>query len=151
MRRVTLSLADALADDFDAWADKHGYATRSEAFRDLLRGRLEQERIDAGNVTHCVATVSYVYDHDERQLARRLAEQQHGHHGLTLSTLKIHLDHTSCLEVVALRGKIAEVRAFAESLIAERGVRHGHLHLVPVNLEISRVRGEPHVHLKPSS
>jgi CopG family nickel-responsive transcriptional regulator len=151
MRRVTLSLDDTLAEDFDAWAEKHGYATRSEAFRDLLRGRLEQERIDEGDATHCIATVSYVYDHHERQLAKRMAEQQHGHHGLTLSTLHIHLDHDNCLEVVALRGRISEVRAFAEGLIAERGVRHGHLHLVPVQLEISRLRGESHVHLKPTS
>ncbi len=151
MRRITLSLDDTLADDFDAWAARHAYDTRSEAFRDLLRGRLGQERVDDGAATHCIATVSYVYDHHERQLAMRLAEQQHRHHGLTLSTLHIHLDHDHCLEVVALRGRLAEVRRFAESLIAERGVRHGHVHLVPVALEISQVRGEQHVHLKPNS
>lgn len=149
MRRVTLSLDDPLADEFDAWASRHGYTTRSEAFRDLLRGRLEQERVEEGGASHCVATVSYVYDHHERQLAKRLAERQHGHHGLTLSTLHVHLDHDHCLEVVALRGRTDEVRRFAESLIAERGVRHGQLHLVPVSLEISRLRGESHVHLKP--
>lgn len=152
MRRITLSLDDPLADQFDAWAERHGYENRSEAFRDLLRERLERERIDDGQATHCVATVSYVYNHHERQLASRLAESQHDHHGLSMATLHVHLDHDHCLETMALRGPIRQVQAFAESLIAERGVRHGHLHLVPVALEISRVLGgEPHVHLHPTS
>ena len=151
MRRITLSLDDQLADQFDAWAERHGYENRSEAFRDLLRGRLENERLDDGRASHCVATVSYVYNHHERQLASRLAENQHDHHGLSMATMHVHLDHDNCLETMALRGPLKQVQAFAESLIAERGVRHGHLHLVPVALEISRVMGEPHVHLHPTS
>jgi len=151
MRRVTLSLDDHLADEFDAWAARHGYENRSEAFRDLLRGRLEAERIDEGKATHCVATLSYVYNHHERQLASRLASHQHAHHGLSLATLHVHLDHDHCLETMALRGPVPAVRAFGEALIAERGVRHGHLHLVPVALEISRVNGAPHVHVQPIS
>ena len=151
MRRITLSLDETLADQFDAWADRHGYENRSEAFRDLLRGRLENERIDDGKASHCVATVSYVYNHHERQLASRLAENQHDHHGLSMATMHVHLDHDNCLETMALRGPLPQVKAFAESLIAERGVRHGHLHLVPVALEISRGHGEAHVHLSPIS
>ena len=151
MRRVTLSLDDHLAEQFDAWAERHGYENRSEAFRDLLRGRLENERMETGKATHCVATVSYVYNHHERQLASRLAESQHDHHGLSMATLHVHLDHDNCLETMALKGPLEKVRAFGESLIAERGVRHGHLHLVPVALEISRVGGQPHVHVSPTS
>lgn len=151
MRRITLSLDETLAEQFDAWAERHGYENRSEAFRDLLRGRLESERIDAGQASHCVATVSYVYNHHERRLASRLAGHQHDHHGLSLATLHVHLDHDHCLETMALRGPLKQVQAFGESLIAERGVRHGHLHLVPVALEISKLHGEAHVHLSPIS
>jgi CopG family nickel-responsive transcriptional regulator len=97
-----------------------------------------------------VATVSYVYNHHERQLASRLASSQHAHHGLSLSTLHVHLDHDNCLETVVLRGPQAEVRAFAESLIAERGVRHGKIHIVPVEVEYTQVRGAPHMHLRPA-
>lgn len=151
MRRITLSLDDHLADEFDSWAERHGYEHRSEAFRDLLRGRLERERIQSGKAGHCVATVSYVYNHHERQLASRLAESQHAHHSLSVATMHVHLDHDTCLEVMALKGPLAQVREFGEALIAERGVRHGQLHVVPVALEISRVGGQPHVHLRPKT
>jgi len=151
MRRMTLSLDEHLADQFDTWAERHGYENRSEAFRDLLRGRLESERIETGKATHCVATVTYVYNHHERQLASRLAENQHDHHGLSMATMHVHLDHDNCLETMALKGPLNKVKDFGESLIAERGVRHGHLHIVPVALEISRIGGQPHVHVSPTS
>ncbi len=148
MRRMTLSLDDDLADQFDRWAENHGYENRSEAFRDLLRRRLEAERIEDGEATHCVATISYVYNHHERQLASRLASSQHEHHGFSLATMHVHLDHDHCLEIVALRGSLTQVQTFGESLIAERGVRHGHLHLIPITMEITEILGVPHTHVR---
>lgn len=132
MRRVTLSLDDALADQFDHWAERQQYATRSEAFRDLLRGRLEAETLERGGEQDCAATVSFVYDHHERQLASRLTSAQHDHHDICLSTLHVHLDHDNCLETTVLRGPMDTVLAFAQALIAERGVRHGKVMLVPL-------------------
>ena len=132
MRRVTLSLDDELADEFDRWAERQLYATRSEAFRDLLRGRLETEFLAQGGQQECAATVSFVYDHHERQLASRLTNAQHAHHDICLSTLHVHLDHDNCLETTVLRGPMDTVLAFAQSLIAESGVRHGKVMLVPL-------------------
>jgi len=52
-----------------------------------------------------------------------------------------HLDHDSCMEVTILRGKTGKVQHFAEHVIAERGVRHGRIVLVPTD-----VMGKPHQH-----
>jgi CopG family nickel-responsive transcriptional regulator len=134
MRRITLSLDDTLADQFDDWADRHQYQNRSEAFRDLLRARLETEQLAQGGDGDCAAAVSFVYDHHERQLSSRLAETQHAHHGICLSTLHVHLDHDSCLEITVLRGPMQQLQAFAQALIAERGVRHGKVQIVPLGL-----------------
>ncbi|HTV80685.1 MAG TPA: hypothetical protein VMF03_20710 [Steroidobacteraceae bacterium] len=45
MRRFTILIADDLADAFDLYASEHGYNSRYEAFRDLIRGALYQQRI----------------------------------------------------------------------------------------------------------
>jgi CopG family transcriptional regulator, nickel-responsive regulator len=42
-----------------------------------------------------------------------------------------HLDHDNCMEVTILRGRTDKVQHFAEHVIAERGVRHGRVMLVP--------------------
>jgi len=54
-----------------------------------------------------------------------------------------------------LRGRAGEVRHFADHVIAERGVRHGRLVLVPVEERLeTHAHGEahaaphPHLHLR---
>ena len=37
LARVSISLDDALLENFDAYVDDRGYSTRSEAIRDLIR------------------------------------------------------------------------------------------------------------------
>jgi CopG family nickel-responsive transcriptional regulator len=159
MERFTISLDESLAHEFDHLIARRGYENRSEAFRDLLRRELEAERTSQG-AGHCVANLSYVYNHHERELGERLTRTQHDHHDLCVSTMHAHLDHDSCLETVILRGPVRAVRSFAEAIIAERGVRHGSLNLVSVNLSRGGHAhhdhddaGEPHshdhVHLKP--
>lgn len=120
MRRLTISIDDDLADTFDQFMQQKGYQNRSEAFRDLLRGELDRATVDHGKAHHCVAALSYVYNHHERQLAGRLAQIQHDNHDVTVSTMHAHLDHDNCIETMILRGHTQEVVQFAEALIAER-------------------------------
>lgn len=147
MRRITISVDDDLADTFDRLVAKNGYENRSEAFRDLLRDALEQERLEGG-AKHCVGALSYIYNHHERQLASRLTQMQHDHHDLAISTMHAHLDHDSCIETVILRGPTAAVLAFARSVMAETGVRHGRFHPISVAAQVTSAR-HSHIHLHP--
>jgi CopG family transcriptional regulator, nickel-responsive regulator len=63
MRRLTISVDDALADTFDRLVADRGYENRSEAFRDLLRGELDRQRLEAGEAKHCIGVLSYVFNH----------------------------------------------------------------------------------------
>jgi CopG family nickel-responsive transcriptional regulator len=154
MERFTISLDDELARDFDAFIAARGLANRSEAVRDLIRSCLEAER-QAASGGHCVASLSYVYNHHSRELAERLAEHQHAHHDLTVATLHVHLDHENCLESVVLQGPTAAVRELAGRLTGEPGVRHGALNVVSVDKTERHTHApyapgrQPHVHLKP--
>jgi CopG family nickel-responsive transcriptional regulator len=132
MERVTISLEDALLAKFDEYIAEKGYTNRSEAVRDVLRAFLDNERIARTPDTPCIACVTYVYDHMERNLASRLTRTQHDHHDLGLSTLHVHIDHDTCMEAAILRGAAAEVRHFADGILAQPGVRHGHIHLVAI-------------------
>ena len=162
MERITISLDEDIAHEFDALIARRGYGNRSEAMRDLLRAHLEaarQEAKSAAESSHCVANLSYVYNHHERDLAERLTALQHDHHDLTVATMHAHLDHDNCLESVILRGSTATVRAFADALTAERGVRYGHLNLVSVEADhgrhghgyLPRGKAHSHLHLKPKN
>ena len=150
MDRFTISLDENLATSFDELIKDRGYATRSEAVRDILRTHLQHSREQRDAKGSCVANLSYVYNHHERELSERLTSIQHAHHDLMISTMHAHLDHEQCLETVMLKGSIQLVRQVAEKIIAERGVRHGQLNLVSVELGKTHSHGgAPHRHLKP--
>ncbi len=132
MQRVTITLDDDLMSDLDRFIEERGYQNRSEAIRDLARSGLVKASAKADQHAPCVAAVVYVYDHHERELPKRLARQYHHHHDMSLATFHVHLDTENCLEVTMLKGKQAEVKHFAEHVIAERGVRHGQVVIVPM-------------------
>jgi CopG family transcriptional regulator, nickel-responsive regulator len=92
-----------------------------------------------------VASLSYVYNHHERRLAERLTDLQHRAHDVVVSSMHVYLYHDNCLATVFPRSHTKEVRAFAEKLSAERGVRHGTLNLIPVETEAT----PHHVHSRP--
>jgi len=146
MERITMSMDESLAKDFDRLVADRGYASRSEAMRDLLRREVEAHRQGREAGAHCVANLSYVYNHHERKLAERMMDAQHRHHDLVVSTMHVHLDHEHCLESVVLKGPSLSVRAFADQTQAERGVRHGMLNLVTVTVSDSHYRIAPHRH-----
>jgi CopG family transcriptional regulator, nickel-responsive regulator len=141
VQRLTITIDDDLVASVDDYIEARGYANRSEAIRDLVRAGLQQSSLEVAQGRDCIATLSYVYDHEARELPKRLTQEFHDHHHLAQATLHVHISHDSCLEVTVLRGGSAEVKAFADHVIAERGVRHGHVVFMPAEAEAG-----PHKH-----
>lgn len=156
MQRVTVSLEEDQALEFDRTCQRLGYSSRSEAVRDIVRGMVERHRVAEHPDSPCVASFSFVYDHHVRTLAQRLVEIGHDHHELVVTTTHVHLDHDTCLETMILKGRAEAVRAFADGIQAERGVRHGALNLISVapndDHHGAHSHGHSgHVHLSPRS
>ncbi|HIC9048184.1 TPA: nickel-responsive transcriptional regulator NikR [Klebsiella quasipneumoniae subsp. similipneumoniae] len=126
MQRVTLTLDDDLLAALDALSARRGYHNRSEAVRDILRDALNQDPAPS-EPRRGYAVLSYVYEHEKRELASRLVATQHHHHALSVATLHVHISHDDCLEIAVLKGDMVEIQHFADDVIAQRGVRHGHL------------------------
>lgn len=134
MQRITITLDDDLSAAFEALRARRGYANRSEMVRDMIRERLKAERQTLEPNAPCLASLSYVYNHHVRDLAARLTHAQHQHHQIAVSSMHVHLDHDNCLETAVLRGPAADVQKFADAIIAQPGVRHGHLQLLPTDV-----------------
>jgi CopG family transcriptional regulator, nickel-responsive regulator len=150
MQRITITIDDELVAGIDRLIAARGYQNRSEAIRDMARNGLNLAAEESGQSGECVAALVYVYDHESRDLAKRLNGTFHQHHDLTVSAMHVHLDHDSCMEVTVLRGDAAAVRHLGEHVIAERGVQYGRLVMAPVELESQvHTHGDrkPHRHL----
>ncbi|MBM4371364.1 MAG: nickel-responsive transcriptional regulator NikR [Deltaproteobacteria bacterium] len=124
--RFGVSLDATLLESFDRYIEGKGYTNRSEAIRDLIREKLVERQWEAGD-NQVAGTVSLVYDHHNLDLPSRLVDVQHDHHDLVISSVHVHLDHHNCLEVLILRGRARDVKAFGERLCSTRGIKHGRL------------------------
>jgi CopG family transcriptional regulator, nickel-responsive regulator len=135
LSRIGVAIDIELLKKFDRRIARRGYSNRSEAFRDLIRDDLVEQNW-ASPESNVVGTVTLVYDHHVRQLNEKLTSIQHEFHHSILSTLHVHLDHDHCLEVIVVRGKSAEVRKVADSLISAKGVKHGRLTITTSGAEL---------------
>ena len=146
LSRIGVAIDAELLHRFDRFIEKKGYQSRSEAFRDLIRDRLVDSAVVAPKAL-VVGTVTLIYDHHARLLPEKLADLQHAHHGVVISTLHAHLDGDNCLEVVLLRGKSKDVQELADLLISTKGVQHGRL--VMSSPETASPHSHPHSHPHP--
>ena len=151
MERVTISMSDEFAAELVVFMATNNYENRSEAVRDLARRGLRQARAGDSAAGECVATLSYVFNHHTRELAKRLTDTHLAHHDLHVATMHVHLDHENCLELAVLRGATSAVRAFSTAVIAERGVTHGQVNFIPARIEADahphRAEGGRHDHM----
>ncbi len=126
IERIGVSLEKDLLERFDRLIGQKGYATRSEAIRDLLRDALVQRQwSEAASRGEQVAVVTLVYDHDSSTLAHKLAHIQHENHRAVVSALHVHMDEHNCLEVLVLRGPAREVLRMGDGLVSTKGVKYG--------------------------
>jgi CopG family nickel-responsive transcriptional regulator len=124
--RFGISLENPLLERFDDLIKKKGYASRSEAVRDLIRDSLVTEEW-ASFTAETVGTITLVYSHDTRELTDNLTDLQHHYHNSIISSMHIHLDEHNCLEVIVVKGKAKDIKTIADRLIGTKGVKHGKL------------------------
>ena len=129
IERIGISLEKDLLAAFDSLIGQKGYASRSEAIRDLIRRQISSERL-ANPKAKAVAAVFLVYEHHSTKLMGMLADLQHSHLLQVISSMHIHLDEHNCLEVIVLRGPVGEINKTAEHIISLKGVKLGHINLL---------------------
>jgi CopG family transcriptional regulator, nickel-responsive regulator len=145
LSRIGIALDSELLKRFDRSIEQRGYTNRSEAFRDMIRDRLVSERTAAPE-SPVVGTITLIYDHHASGITEKLTELQHAHHELVVSTSHAHLDHDSCLEVLIVHGKSAQVAHFADQLIGLKGVQHGRLVMTVPQHAIEHSHKHKHSH-----
>ena len=127
--RFGVSIEQNLLENFDRLIDERGYATRSEALRDLIRETLIQQKIEVETNMQALGSLTLVYDHHARNLASEMGEIQHDFHQTILSVMHLHVSHDDCMEIIALRGIVSEIAELANRLLSLKGIKNGKLFL----------------------
>lgn len=120
VERIGVSLEGPLLKELDALVHEKGYASRSEALRELIRMGLVQRRVETkGNI---VGTITIVYRHDVGMVTHRILHRQHDFLGTIRATAHTHLSEETCLEVLIVEGDASEVAELGDRLRTVKGV-----------------------------
>jgi len=80
---------------------------------------LKKKWLEGGTVAGAIVMT---YDHHKRELVNQLIDIQHDFQEVIISTQHVHLDHSHCLEIIAVRGSAPDVQKLASILKAKTGV-----------------------------
>ena len=135
--RFGVSIEQNLLENYDRLIAERGYATRSEALRDLIRETLIQQKIEMKTDVQALGSLTLVYDHHARNLVSDMGELQHDFHQIILSVMHLHVSHDDCMEIIALRGVVAEIAELANRLLSLKGIKNGKLFLTLPSSDIT--------------
>ena len=122
--RTGVTFPPELLKDFDEIINKMGYESRSKALQDAVRLFVSERKwIQQDESSNQTGIIVMVYDHDARGLEADLTETQHEHKTLVTSTMHIHISEKDCLEAIAVKGKVSEIRKLNDELATKRGVK----------------------------
>ena len=121
--RVGVTFPPELLKDFDEIVRKMGYENRSKAVQDAVRLFVSERKWLQEEKGSEARVLLLLYEHEARGLAGALIDVQHRHLGIICSTMHVHLSETDCLEVIAVRGDVSEIRKLNDELASKRGVK----------------------------
>jgi len=127
--RFGVSINQDLLENYDRLIAERGYATRSEALRDLIREALIQQKVGMQTDTQVLGSLTLVYDHHASNLLAEMTALQHDYHDLILSVMHLHISQDDCMEMIALNGAVVEVVELANGLLSLKGIKNGKLFL----------------------
>jgi CopG family nickel-responsive transcriptional regulator len=123
--RFGVSLDKEIMDELDQYVNSNRFPNRSQAIRSLIEKYAIEQKWQCDN--EVAGAIVIVYDHHKRNIDHEINEVQHDYHHLILSTQHVHLDHTTCLETIAVKGKASELTSLADKIITLKGIHHGKL------------------------
>ncbi|MBD8347631.1 MULTISPECIES: nickel-responsive transcriptional regulator NikR [unclassified Dysgonomonas] len=128
--RFGVSVEKDVLDLLDNYIISNKFPNRSQAIRHLIKKVEVESQLDSNKIVGGSITLSF--DHHRRELLDRITEIQHQFYHVILCSQHIHLDHDTCMEIIALKGNASVLRDLANQLTAVKGIIHGDLSITMV-------------------
>ncbi|MDH5268028.1 MAG: nickel-responsive transcriptional regulator NikR [Candidatus Bathyarchaeota archaeon] len=128
--RVGVTFPPELLRELDETISKMGYDSRSKAIQDSVRSFIAEQKWLREQKGTKVGVLVMVYDHEVKELETTLTNTQHKHSRVICSSMHVHLGERECLETIAVKGDIKEIKSLTQELTTKRGVKQVKLTIV---------------------
>ncbi len=128
--RVGVTFPPELLKELDETIDLMSYDSRSKAIQDSVRSFVAEQKWLREQVGTKAGVLVMVYDHEVRGLETALTNTQHKHSRVICSSMHVHLSERECLETIAVKGDVDEIKGLVQELTTKRGVNQVKLTIV---------------------
>jgi CopG family nickel-responsive transcriptional regulator len=123
IKRVGVTFPPDLLKDLDSVIESAGIENRSRAVQDAVRMFVAEKRLLQNTTGSQVGFVMMLYNHEAKGLETALTNVQHRYADIICSTMHVHLSETDCLEAIAVKGNVDQVRRLRDELAAKKGMK----------------------------
>ncbi len=121
--RFSVSLPPSLVREFDDSWKNAGYENRSKAAHDAFRAFITENKWTHEGKEEVTGTITLLYYLDKPGLLNHVVETQHKFENVVLSSMHLHLADNKCMEIIAFRGKAADIKRLSQELMTRKGVK----------------------------
>lgn len=125
LARFGVSLDAEVLKALDGFVVENKLPNRSQAIRRVIEENLVVKKWQCNHIV--AGAIVLFYDHHKGDVASKSDTLQHEYYDSILSSQHFHLNHDSCLEVIAVKGTANRLTELSDKLIAIKGIIHGKL------------------------
>ncbi len=125
IKRFGVSLEEEVLNKLDNYIRENNFPNRSQAIRTLVEQYIVDTKWQKNEIV--AGAIVILYHHHKSDLLVQLNDIQHDFHEMILSTQHFHLDHDTCLEIIAVKGRARLLQELADSILSRKGIIHGKL------------------------
>jgi len=125
LARFGVSLDEDILKALDEFVIENNLPNRSQAIRHLVEENLVVKKWQCNNIV--AGAIIMLFDHHKGDVTTKSNDIQHQYFDVILSSQHFHLSHTSCLEIIAVKGSANKLTELSDKLIGIKGIIHGKL------------------------
>ena len=123
MTVISITLPPDLLQKFEDFMKTKGYYSRSEAFRDAVRGLISESELAALNSENVAATIMVTCDYARKDVDLKMTEVRHEFDDVVIENVHRHIGEKYCLEIFIAQGSNARILNLVNRLRGMHGIQ----------------------------
>lgn len=123
MTVISITLPPDLLRKFEDFIQAKGYYSRSEAFRDAVRGLIQESELAALQSENIAATIRVTCDYARKDVDLKMSEVRHEFDDVVIENVHRHIGEKYCLEIFIAQGNNGRILTLVNRLRGMHGIQ----------------------------
>ena len=123
MTVISITLPPDLLRKFQDFIETKGYYSRSEAFRDAIRGLIGESELASLQTENVGATIMVTCDYARKDVDLKMSEVRHEFDDVVIENVHRHIGEKYCLEIFIAEGNNGRILSLINRLRGMHGIQ----------------------------